>query len=225
MPINTPYGSPDDLPRIVPVFPLTGVLLLPRGELPLSIFEPRYTAMIDDALGGERVVGVLQPRIGPEGPDEADVPALSEVGCLGRITSFQESGDGRYLVGLSGIARFAVEEEVASPAPYRRCRVTSEPFRGDFEALRGEDEVDRRQLLDTFRAYLEANDLQADWGSIGGASTETLVNALSMMSPFGPREKQALLEAEDLKTRADVLIAVTQISLAREPGDAGPALQ
>ena len=217
MACNKPYGRPADLPKVVPVFPLEGALLLPRGELPLNVFEPRYVAMIDHALAGDRVIGMVQPR-----PDQNDTdpPRLSEVGCLGRLTSFQETGDGRYLITLTGVCRFRVVEEVAGDTPFRRCQVSIADFVDDLTPRCGESEVDRDRLLDMFHQYLDANGLETDWDSIERASTETLVNALSMMSPYGAREKQALLEAPDLSTRAEVLIAVTEMNLARG-GDGG----
>mgnify|MGYP000035345283 CR=1 FL=1 len=225
MSINRPYHSPADLPSVIPVFPLTGVLLLPRGDLPLNIFEPRYLQMIDDALAGDRVIGMIQPKIGPDGPDESDLPELADIGCLGRLTALQETGDGRYLVTLTGVSRFKVLEELDVDTPYRQCRVSADPFSDDFSARQGEGEVDRQKLLATFKAFLEANDMETDWDSINRASNETLVNALSMLSPYGPREKQALLEADDLNTRAEVLIAVTEMALARDNDESGPSLQ
>ncbi|WP_436643749.1 LON peptidase substrate-binding domain-containing protein [Microbaculum sp. FT89] len=225
MAINKGYHAPGDLPPVIPVFPLAGALLLPRGELPLNVFEPRYLAMIDDVLAGNRVIGMIQPHIGPDGVDESDPPALSQVGCAGRLTAFQETGDGRYLVTLTGIVRFRVVEEAGVDTPYRQCRVTAEPFAVDFAAHQGEEAVDRDKLLATLRDFLEANDMETDWESINRASNETLVNALSMLSPYGPREKQALLEAADLNTRAEVLIAVTEMALARAGDEPGPSLQ
>lgn len=225
MAINRPYHAPGDLPTAIPVFPLAGVLLLPRGELPLNIFEPRYLAMVDDALAGNRLIGMVQPLVGAGGVDESDVPELAEVGCVGRLTALQETGDGRYLVTLTGISRFRIVGEIAAGTPYRQCQMTAAPYADDFTAGTGEKDVDRRKLIDTFRAFLDANGMDTDWDSINRASNETLVNALSMLSPYGPREKQALLEAEDLRTRAEVLIAVTEIALARDGDDPGPSLQ
>jgi Lon protease-like protein len=215
--MNPVYRSPADLPATIPVFPLAGALLLPRGELPLNIFEPRYHAMIDDALKGGRVVGMIQP-------DESKLsvamhPALFQVGCAGRITQLTETGDGRYLITLSGIARFRLLEELAVTTPYRQCRVDFAPFASDFSPRQGEEAVDRSALMKTLKAYLEANRMEADWSDIKNAPTEALVNGLSMMSPYGPREKQALLEAPDLKTRAETLIAVTEMALAQRDSD------
>ncbi len=211
--------APEHLPSTVPVFPLTGALLLPRRELPLNIFEPRYLEMVDDALAGDRMIGLIQPRIGPDGPDESESPLLSAIGCLGRITAFQEADDGRYLITLQGISRFRVVEELTVSTSYRQCRIDGHTFARDFKPNLGEETVDRQRLIQTFRDYLDAHDLDADWESVERASNETLVNALAMMSPYGPREKQALLEADDLNTRAEVLIAVTEMALARDAGD------
>jgi len=215
MPMNVVYKGPEDLPGVVAIFPLPGALLLPRGQMPLNIFEPRYLAMIDNAMrSGLRLIGMIQPDTVHPGPDEAK-PHLFHVGCIGRITQLAESGDGRYLVQLTGIARFRVEEELAIGTPYRQCRVTFAPFLDDFIARKGEDEVDRKALLRALTDFLKANNLKADWDGIENAPNEALVNALAMMSPYGPAEKQALLEAPDLKTRAEILIAVTEIELAK----------
>lgn len=213
MSINQAYRSPGELPSVFPVFPLAGALLLPRGELPLNIFEPRYLAMVDDALKGERVIGMIQPDT--EARPQAAGPALFSVGCAGRITEFCETGDGRYLITLTGIARFKVVEEVAASTPYRQCRADFTPFLVDFSPRAGEDQVDRDGVLRTLRDFAETNNLQIDWNSVHSAPNEALVNALSMMSPCSPKEKQALLEARDLKCRADVLVAITEIDLAR----------
>jgi uncharacterized protein len=221
-----PYRQPDHLQESIPVFPLAGALLLPRSELPLHVFEPRYLQMVDDALASHRLIGMVQPMIGRDGPDPSEPPILSDVGCAGRITSFQETDDGRYLISLTGVTRFRIQSELEVPTPYRQCRVDAAPFTHDFEPNHGADAVDRSRLIETFRDYLDAHDLEADWGSVDRASNETLVNALSMMSPYGPREKQALLEAGDLGTRAEVLIAVTEMALARSGSDgSGPSLQ
>jgi Lon protease-like protein len=221
MGMNAVYKGPADCPDLIPVFPLSGALLLPRGQMPLNIFEPRYLAMIDDALKANRVIGMIQPE--PE-TEMAAVPKLYGVGCAGRMTQFAETGDGRYLITLVGIARFRVEEELATTTPYRQCRVSYEPFTADFLPRAGEDEVDRQGVLRTLSDFVKANDLKVDWRGVEQAPNEALVNALCMMSPFGSREKQALLEAPDLKTRAEALIAITEIELARGE-DSEPTLQ
>jgi Lon protease-like protein len=196
MPMNMPYHGPGDLPDVIPVFPLPGALLLPRGQMPLNIFEPRYIAMVDDVfLSGRRLIGMIQPDILHSGDESR--PHLFKIGCVGRITQFGETGDGRYLIELTGISRYRIEEELAVVTPYRQCRVTYEPFADDFVARRGEDSVDR----------------------------EALVNALAMMSPYGAAEKQAMLEAPDLKTRAEILVAITEIELAKGKTEGEPSLQ
>ena len=225
MGMNVVYRGPQDLTDVIPVFPLPGALLLPRGQMPLNIFEPRYLAMVDEALRTNRVIGMIQPDA--EGGGTPAVPKLFSVGCAGRITQFAETGDGRYLITLSGIARFRVEEEAPTTLPFRLCRVSFLPFAADFVARAGEDEVDRAAVLTALRAFAEATDLKLDWKGVEQAPNEALVNALSMMSPFGPKEKQALLEAPDLKTRAEMLVAITEIELARAHGGDGsePTLQ
>ena len=220
---NARYVKSDDLPETVPVFPLPGALLLPEGHLPLNIFEPRYLAMIDRALASDRLIGMVQPALhaidtGTEGG------ALSSVGCLGRITSFSETGDGRYLISLTGVCRFRLLKEVdAAGKPYRSF--VHAPFIADLSGDYDEDAVDRNNLLRVFRAFLDANQLEADWESVERAGNRVLVNSLSMMSPFGPAEKQALLEAPDLKTRAETLIAITEILLAQGGCENGNILQ
>jgi len=224
MPMNAAYHRPSDLPNVIPVFPLPGALLLPRGQMPLNIFEPRYVAMIDDALrSGLRLIGMIQPD--PAHPGSEDKPTLFKIGCVGRITQFAETGDGRYLLQLTGIARFRIEEEIEATTAYRQCRVNYAPFKLDFTARLGEEAVDRKALLEALASFLKANNLKTDWEGIENAPNEALVNALAMMSPYGAAEKQALLEAPDLKTRAEILIAVTQIELARKTTGGETSLQ
>jgi Lon protease-like protein len=215
MPMNATYKGPADLPDVIPVFPLPGALLLPRGQMPLNIFEPRYLAMIDDALrSGQRMIGMIQPDPVNSKPDEQK-PHLFSIGCVGRITQFAESGDGRYLIQLTGIARYRLDEELVVDTAYRQWRVDYRPFVGDFTPRKGEDAVDRKALLHALSDFLKANNLKADWDGIENAPNEALVNALAMMSPYGAAEKQAMLEAPDLKTRAEILVAVTAIELAK----------
>jgi Lon protease-like protein len=224
MPMNAQYRGPIDLPEVIPVFPLPGALLLPRGQMPLNIFEPRYLAMIDDALrDGHRLIGMIQPDATHSG--DADKPTLFKVGCVGRITQLTESGDGRYLLELTGVARFRVEQELPVNTDYRQCRVTFAPFVDDFVPRKGETAVDREAVLKALRDFMKANDLKADWEGIDQAPNEALVNALCMMSPYGPPEKQALLEAPDLKTRAELLVAITEIELAKKNTEGEPQLQ
>lgn len=219
---NARYRSASDLPDIVPVFPLEGVLLLPGGRLPLNIFEPRYVALIDHILSHGRLIGMIQPRL--DGARRSDgEPEICDVGCIGRLTSFAETGDGRYLISLQGVCRFRAVAEQKVRTPFRQYTVSN--FVADLDPDEAADEVDRTALLATFRAYLKANELDADWESVSRADNAVLVNALSMMAPYGPAEKQALLEAPDLKARAETLIAMTEISLARTDDDSGTSLQ
>ena len=219
---NAHYRLEKDLPSTVPVFPLAAALLLPGGRMPLNIFEPRYLQMVDDAMAGARLIGIIQP--GLDGAMRADgEPELCNVGCIGRIISLAESGDGRYLISLQGVCRFRIAQELSVRTPFRQCRIN--PFLADLDEARSGDDVDRPALLKAFRAYLKANELEADWDSVSRAENAMLVNALSMMAPYGPAEKQALLEAADLKTRAETLIAITEMALARENDDFGSSLQ
>jgi len=224
MPINAEYRGPADLPEVIPVFPLPGALLLPRGQMPLNIFEQRYLAMVDDALrDGHRLIGMIQPDVTHSRNEEK--PVLFHVGCVGRITQLAESGDGRYVLELTGIARFKVVEEMQVLTAYRQCKVDYFPFIDDFTARKGEDAVDREALLKALADFLKANNLQVDWEGVENAPNEALVNALAMMSPYGPAEKQAMLEAPDLKTRAEILITITQMDLAKKRTSGDPPLQ
>ncbi len=220
---TTIYRVPQELPETIPVFPLPGALLLPRARLPLNIFEPRYLAMVDDVLRGARIIGMIQPDMSK--PASPQVPALYQAGCAGRLVAFEETGDGRYLISLAGICRFAVREELTAMTPYRQCRVDYAPFASDLTPDTEGHGVDREALLRALAAYLSANKIEADWSGIREAPIEALVNGLSMMSPYGPPEKQALLEAPDLKARADLLIAVTEIALAETRGEGEKPLQ
>ncbi len=215
------YHGPGDLPRELPLFPLRGAILLPRATLPLNVFEPRYLAMVDDVMRGGRLIGIIQPETPPGTPSDQIVESpiaresrLKGVGCAGRVTSYQELDDGRLLITLTGVARFVVTGEKLSKLPYRTAEVDFSGFASDFAPGLGEDQVDREALLRVLRRYLDANRLSADWPSILKSSSEFLVNALSVMSPYGPEEKQALLEARDLKGRAEVLVALAEMELA-----------
>ncbi len=200
-----------DLPETLPVFPLTGVLLLPRGRLPLNIFEPRYLAMVDDALAGDRIIGMIQPRDEDE-EEEGGQPALYEVGCAGRITSFDETDDGRYLITLTGLCRFRVEGERPMRRGYRRCAVTWTGYAGDMREDAPEGGVDRERLLAALSAYFRATGLSANWQAIEETPDERLVTSLAMICPFEPGEKQALLEAPDLGRRADLMLSVLELA-------------
>ncbi|MDX5360467.1 MAG: LON peptidase substrate-binding domain-containing protein [Alphaproteobacteria bacterium] len=209
------YRTVADLPGLVPIFPLAGALLLPRGRLPLNIFEPRYLAMVNDALAGERTIAMVQPSPCPATGGPA--PDLYRVGCLGRITQFSETGDGRYLITLTGICRFRIGDEPEAATPYRQVI----PEYGDFVRDLAEDSgdiLDRPRFLKALNAYLVANKLDADWGSIEGAPAESLVNTLAMLLPFEPQEKQALLQAPGLTERADALLALLELAAAGQAG-------
>jgi Lon protease-like protein len=222
--MNAFYRGPGDCPAMVPLFPLPGALLLPRGQMPLNIFEPRYLAMIDDVLKSHRLIGMIQPDEGAEDSTRL-TPSLYGVGCIGRITQIAETGDGRYLLTLTGVARFELVEEVRALTPYRQAKVSYSRFARDFEARAGEDDVDRTGLLRALKEFALANEFKIDWKGVNEAPNEALVNALSMMAPFGPKEKQALLEAIDLKTRAEMLVAITEMELARNGSDTDTTLQ
>ncbi len=206
------YNRPADLPQKLPVFPLPGALLLPRADLPLNIFEPRYLEMISDALSGERIIGIIQPK---DDSDTAERPELMKVGCAGRITSYAETPDGRMLVTLTGVSRFSIKSELAVDTAYRQVVANFKPFAIDLVMDLGAAEVNRPALLTAFKDYLTANNMSADWSEINAASTEVLVNTLSLLAPYPASEKQALLEAPDLKTRADVLVALTEMALSK----------
>jgi Lon protease-like protein len=208
------YHATSDLPAELSVFPLSGVLLLPRGQLPLNIFEPRYLTMIDAVMSGSRVLGMIQTR---EPESMVLKPALSAVGCAGRITSYTETDDGRYLVTLTGICRFRVAEELAAEMPYRRVHPDYGPFSSDLIAM-SETDFPRERLLDALRLYLSQRDLKADWRSVMSAPAETLVNALAMLCPFEPAEKQALLEAPGWMERVETLVALLEMAGRPSPG-------
>lgn len=222
------YHRPADLPPRIPVFPLRGAILLPRATLPLNVFEPRYLAMLDDVMAGSRVIGVIQPA-GNDDDDEMESPlgktyGLRKVGCAGRVTSYQELDDGRLVITLTGVMRFEIVDEALTDKPYRVMSASYDRFANDLTEGLGEEQVDRQGLLRVLKSYLEANQMRADWPSIQRASSEVLINALSVMCPYGPEEKQALLEAANLKTRAEVLVALAEIELASN-GGSGTTLQ
>jgi hypothetical protein len=209
------YNHASDLPQVIPVFPLNGALLLPRGALPLNIFEPRYLNMVDDAMAGERIVGMVQTRPG----GERTRPLLQRVGCAGRITSYAETSDGRYLITLTGVARFRVGEELPVQTPYRQVKADFEPFEADLQSPSEDWSFDRERLLAALRSYLHQRNMDVDWSTAKEAPGEALINSLSMALPFEPTEKQALLQAEDLTARVDALTALLEIDAAMGGGD------
>ena len=234
------YNKLSDLPKSLPLFPLRGVILLPRTTLPFNIFEPRYLEMIDHVLAGNRLIGLIQPCARHPSPIEGNEPKDLEVeryqspqdrswplrgsGCIGRLTSFEEQEDGHLAINLTGIARFKRLEETDMSQPWRISQIDVEPYLSDLDASMGEQDVDRDKLLSLLRLYLEAHDMNADWRSIHRSSTAHLVNTLSIHSPYGSEEKQALQEAPDLKSRAEMLMALAEMELASK-NEGGGTLQ
>ena len=205
-----------DLPDTIAVFPLPGALLLPRARLPLHIFEPRYLQMLDDALKTKhRLIGMIQPR---EVPGAAE-KRLHAIGCAGRLTGFSETEDGRYMVTLSGISRFRVLQEVQGFTPYRRCQVDWAPFARDLGGAESDAGFKRAEFMAGLKRYFEAMELSTDWGSLKGADEELLINSLSMLCPFSPEDKQALLEAPSLTTRRETLVTLIEFALRGGNGD------
>jgi Lon protease-like protein len=206
------YHSYSDLPKSLPLFPLTGAVLLPRGHLPLNIFEPRYLEMVEYALQGDRLIGMIQPT---ENEETVLNPRLSQVGCAGKITSFQETDDNRYLISLTGICRFRLTGEMHTITPWRAGFCDFATFAGDL-AQPADEEFPRERLLAALKTYLTSRDMKADWKSVLTAPAEALVNALAMMCPFDPAEKQALLEAASFQERASTLMVL--LEMGGEPG-------
>ena len=207
--------SPADLPDTLPLFPLSGAVLLPRARLPLHVFEPRYLALIEDCLKSDRrLIGMIQPR--GDGP----TPPLALVGCAGRLTSFSELEDGRFMVTLTGIARFSLIEEVPGFVPYRRARIDFTAFLQDLSRPAPDPGLDRKLFLKNLARYLQANKMGTDWSNLKDADDEMLVNVLSMLCPFGPEEKQALLEAVTLPARRKSLETLIAFALqSHRPGE------
>ncbi len=204
------YTSVIALPETIPVFPLSGALLLPRTDLPLNIFEPRYLTMVEHAMSSDHVIGMIQPLPGEPG----DNPVLTQVGCLGRITSYAETDDNRVLISLSGVCRFSVKREKRVKTPFRQVEADYSGFAADLVTENNARTVDRSAVIKAVRQYLEANDMSANWSEVEQIPTELLVNTLSQLAPYPAPEKQALLEANDLQARADMLIALTELALS-----------
>jgi hypothetical protein len=202
--------SSADLPDTLPVFPLPGALLLPRARLPLHIFEPRYLAMLDDTLKTRhRLIGMVQPRDVPGNADKR----LHAIGCAGRITQFSETEDGRYMITLSGISRYRVTREVSGFSPYLKADVSWDGFEADRGGVERDESFNRPEFLDLLSRYFEALSLSTDWDSLKDAEDELLINSLSMLCPFEPEEKQALLEAPSLTTRRETLVTLIEFAL------------
>jgi Lon protease-like protein len=220
--VASPYRRAADLPLVIPVFPLDGALLLPHGQLPLRIFEPRYLNMVDDAMGAERMIGMIQTKAG----GDRERPSLAGVGCLGRITSFAETSDDQYLITLTGVCRFAAGEEQPARAPYRQLRANYLPYELDLRPPADDEGFDRLRLLSVLKAFLERRSLGVDWDTAKNAPTEALINSLSMALPFEAPEKQALLEAATIADRREALITLLEIDTAGRSGeDEPPPLQ
>lgn len=205
-----------DLPHTIPVFPLPGALMLPRARLPLHIFEPRYLAMLDDALRSDtRLIGMVQPREVLRGADRR----LHSIGCAGRITGFSETEDGRYMITLTGISRFRVQREVEGFAPYLRCEVDWAGFSRDLGATEEDEGFDRERFMGLLKRYFQSQRLSTDWDSLREADEELLINSLSMLCPFDPEDKQALLEAPSLSTRRETLVTLIEFALRAGSGE------
>ncbi len=204
------------------MFPLSGALLLPFAQRPLNIFEPRYIEMVDHALRGDRMIGLIQPEDPAEESPKGRTP-LQKIGCLGRLTHFEENGDGRYFIILEGISRFEVVSELTVMTPFRQCIISGERFALDFEREHGEESVDRARFLKMMRDYAEFANFELNWDEINKTGTADLVNFCCMVSPYGAREKQVLLEAGSLEDRAETLIAMAEYEMAK--GGTGAALQ
>jgi len=213
------YFQAADLPGVIPVFPLDAVLLPPRGLLPLNVFEPRYLNMIDDVMAADRIIGMVQTRHG----GDRERPALAKVGGAGRITSFSETPDGRYLITLTGVCRFRLGPELPAATPYRQVRADFGPFEHDLSPAE-DDTLDREGLLDALKRYLGGRNMDIDWKMAAEAPVEALVNSLSMALPLSAAEKQALLEAVTLAERTETLTVLLKIEAAGEDGDSPPAL-
>lgn len=205
-----------DLPDTIPIFPLPGALMLPRARLPLHIFEPRYLAMIEDCMKSKsRLIGMVQPRETPSGEKR-----LHSIGCAGRLTGFSETEDGRYMITLTGLSRFRIREEVQGFTPYRRCLVDWSDFPRDLTPEEERDpSFDRDGFLTLLGRYLAAQNLSTDWGNLREAETELLINSLSMLCPFSPEDKQALLEAPSLATRRETLVTLIEFALRGGAGE------
>lgn len=221
------YRTTADLPSTLPVFPLSGCILLPRTNLPLQIFEPRYLAMVDDCLRGDRLIGIIQP-VGDGGSTGSPLgrgSSLRNVGCAGRIVSYQELDDGRLAIALGGVARFRPGEEVAVDRAYRTFEVDFADFAHDLDVGRDESDVDRDSLLDVLKRFLSHRGLKGDWAAIQRAGTEQLVNGLSLASPFSSEERQALLEAPGLAERAKLLATLAEMEIASGQTGGGQRIQ
>lgn len=216
------YRKITDLPAAIPVFPLGGALLFPRASLPLNIFEPRYLAMVDAALAGHRLIGMIQLSGLAQTGAHDEGHTLAEVGCAGRITSFQETDDGRYLISLTGITRFRVAAEITHDSPYRIVRTDWAPFAHDLAVDPALNDGARERLFAALKAYIARGQMRAEWSAIEEAPLDALINSLSAGCPFTNPEKQALLEARTLADRCAALITLLEME---RPGQGGGYVQ
>ena len=215
-------ASPADLPQSIPLFPLAGALLLPFSHRPLNVFEPRYVEMVDNALAGNRLIGLIQPEDTSEESPRGRAP-LQKIGTVGRLTHWEENGEGRYFIILEGLTRFEVVSELTVLTPFRQATIDASAFTSDFNHDFGEDEVDRDRFLKMMKDYAEFANFELNWDEIKKTGTADLVNFGCMVSPYGAKEKQMMLEARSLRDRAETLIALAEFEMAK--GGTGAALQ
>jgi uncharacterized protein len=215
------YRKAEDLPQVIPVFPLDGAVLLPGGRLPLNIFEPRYLNMVDDAMSGHRIIGMVQTKPG----GDRERPKLAPVGCAGRITSYTETSDGRYLVTLTGVCRFQPGPELPVQTPYRQVRPKFDMYESDLTPADGASLLENTLFFDVLKNYLDTQGLEIDWETAKSAPPDALINSLAIGLPFDPGEKQALLEAYSLADRRDTLMALMEIDSAGSDDDEPPSVQ
>ena len=201
--------SLEGLPEIIRIFPLDKCVLLPKAILPLNIFEPRYLEMIEDAMKSDKYIGIIQPSISKKENSDTE-----EVGCLGKISTYVENDDGTLIVKLTGVCRFNINEKLDSDTAYNQMRVSYNQFKDDLKLNDPIKSIDRDKLLNVISDYLNVNDLTTDWSVITDTDTEILINAFAMLSPFSSEEKQALLEAKNIENRSEILIALSEISIA-----------
>jgi hypothetical protein len=214
--------SPTELPASIPVFPLSGALLLPFSHRPLNVFEPRYVEMVDNALSGNRLIGLIQPEDASEESPRGRA-ALQKIGTVGRLTHWEENGDGRYFIILEGLTRFELVSELTVMTPFRQATIDATPFASDFTHAFGEEEVDRERFLKMMKDYAEFANFELNWDEINKTGTADLVNFGCMVSPYGAKEKQVLLEAHSLRDRAETLMALAEFEMAK--GGSGAPLQ
>lgn len=207
-----------DLPARIPIFPLAGCILLPRGRLPLNIFEPRYLEMCSDALSGQRIIGMVQPT---EPESSGKRPPVYQTGCAGRITAFKETDDRRYLITLTGVCRFHVASEIETRKLYREIDADYAAYLHDLDPPQHVT-LDRARLVASLKSYFELHGLTADWEAIEQCPCNSLVTSLAMICPFGPSEKQALLESKSLDERTELIFSLIEMGIHEGEAGLGP---